>query len=370
MAMTEFRCYYKKSLFYDRSEIRIVLMDDAIRVCGFLSFQSVDTSIRLIPYDKLEGFHVTRMGEEYYVDIIEKPNKHMYCPGFDDEVKIVEEIKKYKCAYDEKIREIKEREDNERKLAEKESREYYANCFAFHIGNDSNPYYVLNKGSYTICAIYFNRNKDLNILSIDGNEKNEICAKIKYAKIHYFEKAGAIHYVSTIEGQYKNLGGQFTGAVFSKKAIAIGGLLFGTMGLAGGALLSAKPSSMKFPDTEINLSSDIQQVDDKNVILNYYSDIKKQYLDMELPAEIYNFLQTYIPDKKYEIVCELEKHSAVNRAMNQKASDLNPLKCDNSPKMSMGEFKESVDKLKYMFDVGMITEEVYEAKKMELMQQI
>lgn len=373
MARTEYRCEYRKGLFSDKCEIVIILEDDAIRVCGFLSFQSVGTYTKLITYDKLEGFRKIRMGQEYYVDIIEKPNKHIYCPGFDDEEEIIEEIKRYKTIYDEnerKFREEKKKEEDELKLAEKESRRYYENCFAFHIGNDGNPYFILNEEPNVICAIYFNYKKDFNILKIDGNEKDEICAIIEYDKIHYYEKAGAIHYVSMIEGQYKNLGGQFTGATFSKKATVIGGLLFGAMGLTGGALLSAKPNTITFPDTEINLSSDIQQIDDKNVILNYYSDVKKQYLDMELPAEIYNFLQTFIPDKKYEIVCELEKHSAVNRVMNQKVSDLNLLKGDNYPKMSIDEFKESVDKLKYMFDAGMITEEVYEAKKMELMQQI
>lgn len=370
MARTEYRCEFRKGLFSDKCQIVIILEDNAIRVCGFLSFQSVETCIKLITYDKLEGFCKVKMGQEYYVDIIEKPNKHIYCPGFDDEEEIVEEIKKYKSAYDERERKIREEKENEHKMAEMESQKYYADCFAFHIGNDSNPYFVLNEEPNVICTIYFNSNRDLNILKIDGNEKEEICARIEYENIHYFEKAGAIHYVSTFEGQYKSLGGQFTGATFSKKATAIGGLLFGTMGMTGGALLSAKPGSMTFPDTEINLSSDVQQIDDKNVILNYYSDVKKQYLDMELPAEIYNFLQTFIPDKKYEIVCELEKRSAVTRATNMEVSVTNLPNATKIQKMTMDEFKESVDKLKYMFDIGMITEDIYEEKKRELMQQI
>lgn len=60
-------------------------------------------------------------------------------------------------------------------------------------------------------------------------------------------------------------------------------------------------------DTSFYLDSDIKKIDDRNIILNFYSEAKKQYIDIELPKDIYNFLQTYFPEKKYSIVNELEK---------------------------------------------------------------
>ena len=37
-------------------------------------------------------------------------------------------------------------------------------------------------------------------------------------------------------------------------------------------------------------NKDIKKIDDRNVILNFYSEIKKQYIDIELPQDIYNFI--------------------------------------------------------------------------------
>jgi len=363
MALAQHYCEYKKGLLGKKFTISILLNSDTVDVCGFTWLGSDDAKPEVstvrIPYDKLAEVRITSIKGTVYIDVLQRPDMHVYCPGFDNATEICEEIRRYKHNYVQRIQLAEKNTERE----QRESQEYYTKCYDFHIAKDNNPFFVLSEAPNMICAIYFNAKKDFNILKIDGNEKTEVCAKIEYDKLHYFEKAGAIHYVSTIEGQYTNFGGNFTGATFSKSATVIGGLLFGPMGLAGGALLSAKPSTYKAPTSKLDLSSTIQQVDDKNVILNYYSDAKGQYMDIELPAEIYNFLQTFIPDKKYEIVCELEKQAAVSRTTYLEGANTNILQAAQLPKLSMDEFKESVDKLKYMFDAGMIQKKYMNRKK-------
>ena len=378
-SIQRYYCEYKKGLLGKKHYISIEIFGDAVTVCGFTSFgdeySKPQTSTIRIPYEKLVDARVTKVNGMIYINISEKSGTQLYCPGLDDPEQICEEIKKAKQIHMQKLQQIErnKRVDREIKRQEiekavNESKEYYNKCFEFHIKNEDNPYCILNQASNLLCAIYLDRDRNLNILKIDGNEKTEICARIEYDKIHYFEKAGAIHYVSTVDGHYKNYGGDFTGATFSKSATVLGGLLFGTMGLAGGALLSAKPSSYSTPENKIDISSTIQQINDKNVLLNYYSDMRKQFLDMQLPSEAYNFLQTYIPEKRYEIVTELEKQAAISK---NKEEIVEPsIKGNGQQKISMDEFKASVDKLKYMYESGMITEDVYETKKIELMNQI
>lgn len=85
------------------------------------------------------------------------------------------------------------------------------------------------------------------------------------------------------------------------------------MGMAVGTALTYKPAEQKAVNTSFSIDSDIKKIDDRSVILNFYSDIKKQYIDIELPQDIYNFLQTNLPEKKYGIVDELEKKTVVHK---------------------------------------------------------
>ena len=116
-----------------------------------------------------------------------------------------------------------------------------------------------------------------------------------------------MHYISEIHGDYSSYGGSVVGGNFSKLATLGGGLLFGMMGMTAGALLTYKPSQTEGVKTNFSFDSNIKQIDTRNVILNFYSDAKKQYIDIELPNDINNFLQTHLPEKKYNIVSELEK---------------------------------------------------------------
>ncbi len=151
-------------------------------------------------------------------------------------------------------------------------------------------------------------------MKIDGYAHEENNGIITYENIHYYEKAGNVSYVTDIHGNYSSFGGSMTGGKFSKLATVGGGVLFGFMGMALGAALTYKPAEQKAINTSFSIDSDIKKIDDRSVILNFYSEMKKQYIDIELPRDIYNFLQTYLPEKKYGIVDELEKKTIVHQS--------------------------------------------------------
>lgn len=268
-------------------------------------------------------------------------------------------------------RELAKREE-EKKQYELESEDFYKKCYNFHVKDDT-PVFPLYQDKNQVVLIYIDNSNGLNFLKIDGYEKSEDVGLISYEKIHYYEKAGDIHYVSETNGSYSSFGGSLTGATFSKRAALLHGLLFGPMGMATAALMSYKPAEQKATETHFDISSETKRIDDRNVILNFYSDEKKQYVDIELPQEIYNFLQTYIPQKRYMIVSELEKHAAVqNAVLDQKTIEAPSVKpqLPGPEKLSMEEFKEKVEKLKLMKEAEILTEEEFAQAKAELLSHI
>ena len=193
----------------------------------------------------------------------------------------------------------------------------FKKIYDFH-NLSTNPKYTFADDTMLYCGIYFSPDKSLNFIYINGEKNIENIAVIPYDKIHYYDKSGNIHYTSTIDAEYhvnNSLKGSFTGGKSSVLAIMAGGLLFGTMGMIAGAAISHKPAEniiSQENSSNISISSSIHKIDDRNVILNYYSDTIKQFADIELPYDIYNFLQTYLPEKKYEIVINLEKDKYQN----------------------------------------------------------
>lgn len=249
--------------------------------------------------------------------------------------------------------------------------DFYESCYNFHIKEDT-PVFELFKEKNKFAAIYVGEDKSLNFLKIDGYEKEESNAVILYNKIHYYEKAGTIHYVADINGSYSSYGGSFTGGKYSKLATAGGGLLFGMMGMTAGALLTYKPAELKGGNTQFKIESDVKKIDERSVILNFYSDIKKQFIDIELPADIYNFLQTYLPEKKHNIVLELEKKAAIQQASKQiesgevlRIGTEQPQKGTVENEMEI--FKMKLDKLKMMKDADILTEEEFKEEKAKLL---
>ena len=272
-----------------------------------------------------------------------------------------ERIAKYKEEYARKEQKLLEQ-----KKRKEECQQYFSDCYNFHIANESNPYFELQNNDLQFTCIYIDKQKNLNFLKIDGYSKEESNAYISFDKIHYYEKAGNVYYTSDINGNFSNYGGSFTSATISKGATALGGLLFGTMGLAAGALLTHVPSKVEMPTSTFNISSEVHKIDDRSVVLNYYSDAKQQYMDMELPADIYNFLQTHLPEKKYGIVVEIEKKNAVKNITSIEGKSVEKITQNDD----MSAFENKIKKLKMMYDNGILTEEEFVAEKKRILSEI
>ena len=257
----------------------------------------------------------------------------------------------------------------EEQQREEECRLFYQDCYQFHIARHNRPYFELYRDGLLFQAIYLDEEKRLNFLQIDGYAHAENNGCVPYDKIHYYEKAGSVHYTTDINGSFSSFGGSFTGASVSKAAGIAGGLLFGPMGMMAGALLTYKPAEMKMPETSAQITSEAHRIDERSVILNYYSDVKQQLIDIELPADCYNFLQTYLPEKRHSIVMELEKETIKNvqgieterpQIPEQKAVQI-------GTDESMEEFENRVKKLKIMYDNGLLSEEEFLNEKKKLL---
>lgn len=258
---------------------------------------------------------------------------------------------------------------------EKAASDFFTSCYSFHI-HDETPVYTFSSEKNGVVALYVDQDKSLNFLSINGYAKTENVGTIPYEKIHYFEKAGNVSYATDIHGSYSSFGGSFTGSSFSKLSTAVGGALFGVMGMLAGAMLTYKPAEHVESTTSFSLDSDIVKIDDRNVILNFYSDSKRQYVDIELPHDIYNFLQTHLPEKKYGIVDALEKKTAVQQSLGAiesgallsagRATPSNAL--PSSQENSMDVFKQKVEKLKIMKDAGLLSPEEFDEERKKLLE--
>lgn len=266
----------------------------------------------------------------------------------------------------------KEQQLLEKKQYEESCHLFFKECYNFHIANANNPYYELQSDELQFVGIYIDPNKNLNFLRIDGHNKDESNACIPYEKIHYYEKAGSVHYTTNINGSYTSFGGSFTGATVSKKASVIGGLLFGPMGMATGAILTHKPMKIETPTTDFNISSEEHRIDDRSVVLNYYSEKKQQFIDIELPADIYNFLQTYLPERKYGIVLELEKKNAVKEyeENNTLAIQEHEIKKIETNIDDTEQFEKRIKKLKIMYDNGILSEEEFTEEKKRILSEL
>lgn len=149
--------------------------------------------------------------------------------------------------------------------------------------------------------------------------------------------------------------------------------MFGPMGMATATLMSYKPAQQKPVETHFDLTSETKRIDERNVLLNFFSDERKQYIDIELPQDIYNFLQTYLPEKKYEIVNEVEKHNVINKVIDNKKMLDSPETKVMLPvpeKLSIDDFKEKVEKLKIMKEAGLLSDDEFQDEKTRLLSMI
>ena len=371
---------FKTGLFGKKTTVSLYIYKDYIRGTGE-KFYDGDFHSREF---EIKHKHIVEMRTEVknnveclaivYVDnqsIIGNNKAELFFPNLkkaDDAIACIQnkidELKAEEQKNKERVEQRRLEEAKKRELCEK----FYADCYDFHIGKDDNPYYELQRDGLLFACIYIDKNKNLNFLKFDGNHKEENNAYIPYDKIHYYEKAGSIHYTTDISGKFSSFGGSITGSTISKAGTILGGLLLGPMGMAAGAVLTYKPQNVTLPDNNYELSSETKTIDDRSVILNFFSDAKRQYIDIELPADIYNFLQTHYPEKKYDIVLELEKETAVKEQKQlttvQEKTEQIPVKDD------MDSFENKVKKLKLMYDNGLLTDEEFAKEKERLLAQI
>ena len=284
----------------------------------------------------------------------------------------------YLARQDERHRRIREEEQEKERKYEEAALTFYQNCYDFHV-KPSTPVYTFQSGKNEVVALYIADDKSMNFMQINGYREEENVGTIPYDNIHYYEKAGNVSYATDIHGNYSSYGGSFTGASFSKGAAALGGLFCGYMGMIAGALYSYKPAQMTPTQTSFKLDSEIVKIDDRNIVLNFYSDEKKQYVDIELPQDIYNFLQTHLPEKKYGIVEAVERQEAVRKTqgtleagngLHLAAAQAHPATVPTQEVDSMAAFKNKVEKLKLMKDAGLLSDEEFDEERKKLLAQL
>lgn len=277
----------------------------------------------------------------------------------------IQKLNKIEEEKKERIKRQQEREERHNAyLAELQNK--YNSIYNFHI-HESTPVYIFNKSDMSCFVAFIGNNKSINFLYIDVQTNCEIHSMIAYDEIHYYEKAGTVHYTTSINADYTSgqyFGGSFVGSKISTGMTALGGLLFGPMGMAIGAISSYTPAEYIPPTyvpSELTLTSKVNQIDDRSIILNYYSQQHKQFVDIELPQEIYNFLQTFLPDKKYAIVIEKEKQAALEKSDNTLAKD--SIVADDT-------IAQRLQKLKNLFEMNLISENEYKERKKEILAEI
>lgn len=409
MVENSIECFYgeyKKSILGKKYSMKLYVYPSYLEGIGFLwydgelndeatSFKiSLDEfkEISIIDVKGNKGINIKYQLKKSIVSNSEKISiVIMGIEKYQESIDLVEDIQK---KYIERIRvqnEIQKKQELEQKKQEQEralriveeeksARKYIEDCYNFHIATNNNPFFELFKEDYQIAVIYIDKERNINFLRVDGINHDESNGVIPFSKIHYYEKAGNIHYASEVNSRHSSYGGSITGSTFSKRATFWSGLLLGPMGMVGGALFSHKPSKIDIPTIDFNISSDIKKIDDRNVMLNYYSDNHKQYIDIELPASIFNFLQTHLLEKKYDIVMELEKKSAVYQATKQieNGSFLSGLILgqnnsemqENQSSNEMTIFKQKLEKLKLMYDAGILTDNEFDLEKKKLIELI
>lgn len=370
--LKQYEFSYKKSLLSKKYNLMLIIYDEFLYVECFgynRGLLSTDQIFDRVDYDSIKRIY--QEDNSLYIQTNKKyetAESGLYTdlcfPDIANISMIIKEIEdasvKHVAALERQIR-VKKLELELHEEKEKEQIDFFNKCMEFHIKNDSTPYYEYYKTDRTFSGIYVDNQKGLNFLNIDGSTQSECCAVISYDNIHYYEKAGNIHYVTETTAHQKTFGGYYKGASFSKAGAVVGGLLFGPMGMAAGVLLSAHSSEYVPPKNDLDFSSQTKEIDDRTVILNYYSDKKKQYMDMALQPELYNFLQTSLPEKKYEIVTSLEKEREVQKLY---SNNMIEMKDENS---SIDSFKVKVEKLKILHDSGMLSEEEFNKERLKLM---
>ncbi len=209
---------YKKGIFGKKCKVQLLVYSNYIKGIGFacndgvLAAESSEYCIKYIELkevysdvlDGIEGIVFEYVNQNAIV--ANKTVLKIVLPGIADSNKWTSLIAKLKSnvmeenARVEKLK--KEREEAEKRkkeLKELEATQFYLECLDFHI-KENTPCYELFREKNRIALIYIGVDRSLNFLKIDGDNKEESNGVIPFDKIHYYEKAGNIHYVSEMHG--------------------------------------------------------------------------------------------------------------------------------------------------------------------------
>lgn len=293
---------YKKSLFSKEQKIELFIYNDYIEGRGFkiidnelvesiysfrYDFQDI-LEVKLSSYNGTQAIFITAYNSSI---AMKKSNSTTILPNIENYEDAIEKIKSVQNEYlEEENRKKIALEEAEKKMAllRQEQEKFFNDCYNFHL-NNGRPRYIFKHEDLDCVVLYLNDSKDLNFLFIDGRNKLENNGIIEYSKIHYYEKAGSIHYTTDVNAHYSSFAGSFTSEFFSRATTYGPNYLYGPMGLIQGDLLFHSNSQLVTSNVDFKITSKINKIDDRNVILNYYSDVQKQFIDLELPADIYNF---------------------------------------------------------------------------------
>lgn len=405
--MFDLKTTYRESMFTTKYIAACILPDGKLKCMGYIKEEESSAPYYDILVFELEDIKEVSMATFQKSDAIrirartaglDAADYTMYLPDLTslDELKsniqsvieskkrIAENEKKRQLEMQDEFR-IRKQQEAIRKQQEEEKQIKYEQYYMeqFLSVQEKYPLYIFEENDDLVAFMYINENKDLFIKSIDKIQMESIESVILYKDIHYYEKAGNIHYVSDIDINYsdQSFAGSFVPGKISLTPAVLGGLLLGPMGMGAGAIIGNKPAH--FVDSPKNSSkmsakSEVHKIDDRSVILNYYSEKYKQYKDIELPKDIYNYLQTHIAEKKHDIVSELERKTALHQAESQiKTGEIFNIgskqenaKIEEKTVNPMEEFKAKVEKLKIMKEAGMLSDEEFNAKRDELLNSI
>lgn len=223
-------------------------------------------------------------------------------------------------------------------------------------------------------------------------------------KLHYWETAAGLSYTIGSNEDTITYGGSLTGNFITQTPMVWNEILDRIIGMEEGAAYCDHIAHAG--DALNDFSADPMKVKAVNVILNFYSDSKGEYINIELPGSIYDFLEKNYPECKFDVVMERENPRPkpepipepvpapepipepvkvaepvvtampkpaepepvkVSAPVPEKIKEENKMSDAQEEKISVDTFKEKLDKLVLLKDSGLLTEEEFATEKAKLL---
>lgn len=289
----------------------------------------------------------------------------------------------------------KQQEEEERELRKRREAAaagYMKECYSFHV-KEGRPVYAFTDEQFGKAVLYIDEGKSLHFLNIDAMEEQESHMVIPHEKLHYWEKAAKLSYTVGGDDDTSFYGGSLTGDFLTQTPLVWNEILDRIVGMEEGAAYSDHIANAGAALDEF--STDASKVKAINVILNFHSQNKGDYVNIELPADVYDFLEQNYAEQKYEVVMERERPvpepepepvKEVKPVMEAvpKQAEPEPVKesvgipekikeenimsdAQNEEKISVDTFKEKLDKLVLLKESGLLTEAEFATEKSKLL---